>query len=140
MPLNHNAPSRIRGFRHLFAGNRRIAATIRVDLAGLRFRPGIMSCVRCEWEGSKVKQPSAELYPEYKAWMDYVLSDVTSKTGVNLLYIFELPDPAKRIEFWLYDSGRKPRLVKTLPNPFQRPLSELLAGMPTENWKNDPCS
>ena len=138
MPLNHNAPSRIREFRHLFAGNRRIVAPIRVDLAGLRFRPGIMSCVRCEWEGSKVKQPSVELFPESKAWMDYVLSDVTSKTGVNLLYTFELPDPAKRIEFWLYESGRKPRLAKTLPNRFRRPLSELIAGMPPTNWEDAP--
>ena len=57
-----------------------------------------MSCIRCEWEGSKVRQPSAELYPEFKEWMDFVFSDIATKTGSNLLYIFELPDPAKRIE------------------------------------------
>jgi hypothetical protein len=34
-----NVPSHIREFRHLFAGNRRIVATIRVDLAKVRFRP-----------------------------------------------------------------------------------------------------
>ena len=138
MPLNKNAASRIREFRHLFAGPRRIVATIRVDFAGLRFRPGVMSCIRCEWEGSKIKQPSAELYPEFKAWLDFVLSEVTSRTGSNLLYVFELPDPAKRIELWLYESGRKPRRVKTLPNPFKRPLSEVLAGMPPESWEDEP--
>ena len=46
-------------------------ARIRVDLTRFRFRPGIMICIRCEWEGSKEKQPSAELYPEFKEWMDY---------------------------------------------------------------------
>ena len=92
-----------------------------------------MSCVRCEWQGSKVKQPSAELYPEYKPWMDYVLSDVTTKTGSRLLYLF-----AKRIEPWLYEGGRTPRLEKTLHNPFKKPLSELLAGMPPENWEDAP--
>jgi hypothetical protein len=138
MSLDNNAASHIREFRHLFAGHRRIVATIRVDLARVGFQPGIMSCIRCAWEGSKVKQPSAELYPEFKAWMDYVLCHVTTKTGANLLYIFELPDPARRIELWLYESGRKPRLAKTLPNPFKRPLSELLAGMPPENWEDEP--
>jgi hypothetical protein len=137
MSLDKKAASRLREFRHLFAGHRRIMAIIRVDLAGLRFRPGIMSCIRCEWEGSKERQPSTELYPEFKEWMDFVLSDVTSGTGSNLLYVFELPEPERRIELWLYESGRKPRRVKTLPNPFQRPLAEMLAGMPPENWEDE---
>ena len=80
------------------------------------------------WEGSKERQPSAELYPELMEWMDFVLSDVTFRTGSNLLYLFEPAEPERRIELWLYESGRKPRRVKTLPNPFKRPLSEMLAG------------
>ena len=139
MPLNHNAPSRIREFRHLFAGSRRIVATVRIDLAHVRARPGAMRCFRCQWEGSKVRQPSAELYPEYKAWMDLVFSDVTSKTGSNLLYVFELPGPAKRVEAWLYESNCAPRMLQSWANPFNRPLSEVLAGMPQENWENEPC-
>ena len=138
MSLDKNASARIREFRHLFAGHRRIVATIRVDLASVRYCPGMMTCYRCEWEGSKERQPSAELYSEFKAWMDYVLSDVTSRTGSNLLYIFELPDPAKRIEAWLYESDCEPRMLKAWRNPFRKPLSEVLAGMPTENWEDEP--
>jgi hypothetical protein len=132
-----NTPYRIREFRHLFSGSRRIVATIRIDLDKVRFRPLSLTCIKCEWEGSRVKQPSNELYPEFKAWMDYLLSDIATKIGTNLLYLFELPDPAKRIELWLYNSQRKPRLVKTLPNPCERPLSELIATMPPANWDQD---
>ena len=34
--------------------------------------------------------------------MDIVLADLATKTGTNLLYLFEIPDPVKRIELWLY--------------------------------------
>ena len=93
MSLNHNPPFRIREFRHLFAGNRRIVATIRVDLAGLHFRPGIMSWIRCEWGGAKVKQPDAELYSEFKAWADFVFSDLVTKIGSNLLSFSSYQNP-----------------------------------------------
>ena len=93
--------------------------------------------LRCEWDGAKERQPSVELYLEFKEWADLVFSDIAAKTGTSLLYVFDLPPPASRIELWLYESGRKPRLTKTLPNPFQRPLSEALAGMPPENWEED---
>ena len=134
-----NPPSRIREFRHLFAGPRRITATIRVDLAELRYRPGVMIWARCVWRGSKIKQPSAELWPEFKEWSDFVFSDVAAKTGTNLLYAFDLPAPARRIEVWLHKSNCDPRLVRAWPNPFQRPLSEILAGLPPENWGGDAC-
>ena len=139
MSLDHDTPSRIREFRHLFAGKRRIMATVRVDLAGLRYHPGALNCHRCEWEGSKERQPSAELYPEFKAWLDYVFADVAAKTGESLLCIFELPAPARRIEAWLYESNCDPRMLKAWANPFKRPLSEVLARMPKENWEDDPC-
>ena len=67
--------------------------------------------------------------------MDYLLCDTAIKTGIRLSYIFEVPGPARRIEIWLYRSRCKPRLLKTLHNTFQRPLSELLAGMPPANWE-----
>ena len=137
MSLDHTGPSRIREDPHLFAGHRRIVATIRVDLARLHYRPGVMSCIRCEWEGSKVKQPSAELYPEFKEWADFVFSDLAAKTGSNLLFPFDLPAPAKRIEAWIYEGNSAPRMLKAWPNPLQRPLSELLAGVPQENWEGD---
>ena len=41
MSLDSNGPSRIREFRHLFAGPRRIVANLRVDLTRLRFQPGV---------------------------------------------------------------------------------------------------
>jgi hypothetical protein len=132
-----NTPSRIREFRHLFSGPRRIVATVRIDMARVRIRPYALSYVQCEWDGSKGKQPSAELYQEYKEWMDIVLADLATKTGTNLLYLFEIPDPVKRIELWLYRPQRALRLVKTLPNPCQRPLSERIAGMPPANWDQD---
>jgi hypothetical protein len=138
MSLSNNTPFRIREFRHLFAGHRRIVATIRVDLAMIRLRPGSVCRIRCEWEGSKVRQPSAELYPEFKAWADFVFSDIAAKTRTNLLYAFDLPEPARRIEAWLYESNRDPRMLKAWANPFKRPLSEVLAGMPPENWEDAP--
>ncbi len=52
--------------------------------------------------------------------------------------VFELPDPAKRIEAWLYESDCEPRMLKAWRNPFRKPLSEVLAGMPTENWEDEP--
>ena len=61
-----------------------------------------MSLIRCEWEGSRVKQPSTELFEEYRAWMHHVLSIVVSQTGTPLLYVFEVPESVKQIEFWLY--------------------------------------
>jgi hypothetical protein len=70
--------------------------------------------------------------------MDFVLSDVTSRTGSNLLYVFELPEPERRIEAWLYESNCEPRMLKSWGNPFKRPLSEVLAGMPPENWEDEP--
>jgi hypothetical protein len=132
-----NTPDRIREFRHVFSGPRRIVATVRIDLDRVRFRPHTLTCIKCEWEGSRVKQPSTEIYPEFKQWMDYLLADIATKIGTHLLYLFELPEPAERIEVWLYRSERKPRLVKTLPNSCQRPLSERIAGMPPANWDQD---
>lgn len=131
MPLDNNTPSRVREFRHLFAGHRRIVATIRVDLAGLRFRPGIMSCIRCEWDDSRERQPSVALYPEFKVWMDNVLSDVVAQTGQGILYLFELPSDSQQAEAWLYEPGKEPRLADALRNPCGKPLSEIM-GMPQE--------
>ena len=66
-----------------------------------------------------------------------VLAVLATKTGTNLLYLFEIPDPVKRTELWLYRPQRALRLVRTLPNPCQRPLSERIAGMPPANWDQD---
>ena len=99
--MHFSPPSRVREFRHCFSGTRRIVATVRVDLSRVRFEPRSMSCIRCEWEGSRVKQPSSELFEEYRAWMHHVLSIVVSQTGTPLLYVFEAPAPVKEIELWL---------------------------------------
>lgn len=138
MSLDSNTPSRTREYKHVFAGPRRITATIRIDLPrATLLHTGDFAITRCEWDGSRERQPSAELYSEFKERVDFVFSDMATKTGANLLYVFDLPAPASRIEVWLYESGRKPRLTKTLPNPFQRPLSEALAGMPPTHWEED---
>ena len=128
-------PARIREFRHVFAGPRRITASIRIDLASVCLQPHIMACIHCEWDGSKVRQPRAELYPEFKSWMDYVVSAVVAITGTPLLYLFEVPESVKQIELWLYRDKRQPRLLKTLPNPCPKPLSEVLANLPPANWE-----
>ena len=133
--MHFSLPSRIREFRHCFSGTRLIVATVRVDLSRVRFEPRSTSCIRCEWEGSRVKQPSSELFEEYRAWMHHVLSIVVSQTGTLLLYVFEAPAPVKEIELWLYRNKRQPRLLKTLPNPYPKPLSEVIAGMPPTNWE-----
>jgi hypothetical protein len=130
-----NLPSRIREYRHLFNGHRRIVATIRVDLSRVEFRSGILNCTHCEWEGSKERQPSVELYPEYREWMNTVLADVTAQTGKGLLFLFE-PPGANIAEVWLYDPGEPPQLVETLHKPCDKPLSEAL-GMPA-GWKETP--
>lgn len=124
-----NSPSHIRESRHLFAGYRRIMATIRVDLASLRFQPRAMSCIRCEWEGSKVRQPSAELYPEYEEWMDCALSDIATETGTSFIHLFELPDGSGLIEARLHKAGDKPRLAETRRNVCEKPLYKTVAGM-----------
>ena len=130
-----NTPSRIREYRHLFNGPRRIVATIRVDLERIRLRPGEMNCTRCEWDGSKERQPGAELYPEFRTWMDDVLSDVIEQTGKRLLFVFEPPGEPRVVELWLYDPGAPPRLAETLRNPCGKPLSEALFGAP--GWEED---
>jgi hypothetical protein len=121
----------VREYRHLFNGPRRIVATICADLSRLRFHPGVMSCFRCEWE----RQPSVALYPEFKVWMDNVLSDVVAQTGQGILYLFELPSDSQQAEAWLYEPGKEPRLADTLRNPCGKPLSELM-GMPREEWED----
>jgi hypothetical protein len=133
MSLDNSTPARIREFRHLFAGHRRIVATVRIDLAHVRFRPGAIACFRCKWDGSKERQPSAELYPEFKEWIDYVLCGVVEQTGSSLLCPFDLPGDPRTVEVWFYDHGEKPRLAKTLRKRDERPLSELLARVPQEN-------
>jgi hypothetical protein len=129
--------ARLREYRHLFSAHRRIVATIRVDIARLRFRPGDWACFRCEWDGSKVKQPSADLYQEFKVWADTVFSDVADQAGHGFLYVFEVPE-TQRVEVWHYDPGCAPRLAKVLANPFDRPLAEVLCGMPAESWDDEP--
>ena len=98
-----------------------------------------MLCHRVEWDGTNVKQPSVELYPEFKLWADGVFSGVASATGISLSFLFEPPEHAKRLESWLYEPGKEPRLAEVLSKPDDRPLCETLAGMPPENWE-DPCS
>ncbi len=66
--------------------------------------------------------------------MHHVLSIVVSQTGTPLLYVFEAPAPVKKIELWLNRDGRKPHLLKTMPNPLPKPLSELIAGMSPAEW------
>ena len=134
--MHFSPPSRVRKFRHLFSGTSRIVATLRVDLSRVRFERS-MSCIRCEWEGSRVKQPSTDLFEEYRALMHHVLSIVVSQTGTPMLYVFEAPAPVKEIELWLYRNGRKPHLLKAMPNSLSKPLSELIAGMPPAQWGED---
>ena len=98
-----------------------------------------MLCHRCEWEGSKVRQPSAELYQEFKEWMNYILSDTAAKAGSSLFYLFDVPAPVKRIEGWLYEGNREPQMLQSWENPLNRPLSEVIAGVPPENWEDDLC-
>jgi hypothetical protein len=120
----------VREYRHLFHGHRRIVATIRVDLKRMGLRPGDMNCTQCLWDGSKERQPSAELYPEFRTWMDGVLADVIAQTGRRLLFFFERPGEPSVVELWLYDPGEEPRLAKTLRNPFGKPFPEALLGAP----------
>ena len=121
-----------REFRHLFSSPCRIVATVRVNIARARIRTHALVCVQCEWDGSKVKQPRAELYPEFKEWMDFVLPDTTAQTGSCLIYCFEQPAADRHLELWLYRGDRKPRLIKT-----SLILAERLAGMSPSDWKED---
>jgi hypothetical protein len=136
MSLDNNTPSRVREYRHPFNGHRRITATIRISLAraGL-LHTGDFAITRCEWGGSKEKQPSAELYPEFRIWMDGVLTDVVEQTGKRLLFVFEPPGKPRVAELWLYDPGKAPRLARTLRNPFGKPLPEALFG--ARGWEED---
>jgi hypothetical protein len=84
---------------------------------------GDFGVARCEWEGSKEQQPSAALYPEYRAWMNDVLTNIAEQTGQRLLFVFEPPDEPRVAELWLYDPGEPPRLIKTLGNPCDKPLT-----------------
>ena len=124
---------RIREFRHLFSGKRRTTATIRIDLDHTRLFPGAMGCVRCQWEGSRERQPSTELYAEYRRWVDGIWRWLAAELGTRYMGVLETPDGL--VELWLYDPGKPPRLVKALPNPMGKPLSEALFGLPA--WKDE---
>jgi hypothetical protein len=121
----------VREFRHLFRTTRRIVATIRIDLDRARVSPGDMGCVRCEWEGSRERQPSAELYEEYRQWVDGVWRWLADELGTPYLGLLETPDGM--VELWLYDPGGEPRFVKILPTPTGKPLSNALFGLPIWN-------
>jgi len=119
---------RIREFRHLFSTTRRIVATIHIDLDRARVSPGDMGCGRCEWEGSRERQPSAKLYPEYKQWIDGIYRWLSAELGSRHMCALETPDGF--IEIWLYAPGEPPRFAELLPNPTNKPLSEALLGLP----------
>jgi hypothetical protein len=125
----------IREYRHLFNGPRRIVATIRISLNRMeRLDTGAFAIIRCEWDGSKEPQPSAALYPEYRAWMDGVLTHIVEQTGQRLLFVFEPPGETRGAETWLYAPGEPPRLAETLRTPCGKPLMEAL-DMP--GWEED---
>ncbi len=97
--------SRVRQYTHLFAGTRRILATLRVNLdRAASLGVGSLSFLRCEWEGIKERQPSARLFEEYMAWMHNVMSDVVAQTRRRLTFIFE-PPGTRTVELWIYDPG-----------------------------------
>jgi hypothetical protein len=102
--------NRVREYRHLFEGHRRIIATMRVDLGRVGFDAGTANVFGCEWEGSKERQPSVALYREFKEWADYVFSDVVAQTGRSFVYFFELPGGV--VEAWAYDPGEEPRMIE----------------------------
>ena len=90
--------ARIREFRHLFSGTRRIVATIRIDLDQARKPPGSVGGVRCKWEGTKEPQPSAELYPEYKQqWIDGNYRWIADELGRRYGHAFETPEGLDRV-------------------------------------------
>ena len=105
-------------------------ATIRISLRRAELlRPGNFAITRCEWSGSKEKQPSAELYPEFREWMDGMLASVVEQTGKQLIFVFEPPSEPRVAELWIYAPGGPPRLIKTLRKPCEKPLTEALLGM-----------
>jgi hypothetical protein len=113
--------SRIREYCHLFNGTRRIVATIRISLNRMeRLHAGALAIIRCEWDGSKERQPSAASYPEFNG----VLTHVVEQTGQRLLLVFEPPGEPSVAELWLYEPGEPRRPAETLRNPCGKPLSE----------------
>ena len=141
MSLDKNASARIREFRHSFAGHRRIVATIRVDLASVRYCPGghLMTCYRVRVGGVEgADNRRAELYSEFKAWIDYVLSDVTSGQGPTCCTSSSCRTRQSGLRLGSTRAIANHGCSRQWRNPFRKPLSEVLAGMPTENWEDEP--
>jgi hypothetical protein len=126
--------SRVRQYSHLFKGARRIVATLRVDFdRAAALGVGSHAITPCQWEGSKERQPSAELFDEYKAWMHSVMSSVVAQTRKGLIFVFE-PPGTRTAELWIYGPGEPPYLGETLEKPFSELIAETVFGLP--KWED----
>jgi hypothetical protein len=119
---------RLREFTHLFTGRRRITATIRIDLDAARLKPRSLGCLRVAWDGSKERQPSADLFEEFREWIDSVYRWLSTELGTSLSLPLENPDGS--LQLWLYDPGKPPRLVREARNTSDKPLASVLFGLP----------
>jgi hypothetical protein len=119
---------RVREFRHLFAGTRAITATLHIDPEAARLNPRSLGCLRVEWDGSKERQPSAELFEEFRQWIDGVYRWLATELGTGLSLPLENPDGS--LELWLYDPGKPPRLAREARNTSGLPLATILFGLP----------
>jgi hypothetical protein len=116
----------IREFTHSFSGPRRITATLRIDVEAARLGPRSLGCLRVSWEGTEERQPSAELFEEYRQWIDGVYRWLATELGISLSPALEYPDG--RIELWRYDPGQPPRLIRAAYNNSGAPLATTLFG------------
>ena len=100
--------------------------------------PGSMTCRTDASGGIQGETTSAELYSEFKAVGGLCVVRRHGQDKVQPALHLRSAGPAKRIEAWLYESNRDPGCLRHGRNPFKKPLSEVLAGMPPENSEDEP--
>jgi hypothetical protein len=73
------------------------AVTATIDYA--RFKQGaqVADIIQTQWEG----QPTPKIFPQYKAWMHTVMSQVAKRVNQQVFYTY-LPAQGDRLQHFLY--------------------------------------